>query len=81
MDSNYYINIDVNGKKAPNKEGRDMFSFVVDNKGQVYPLGSVFYWGRGYSYLEDNWFKCDKDSEYGIGCAAKIMDDGWVMDY
>ena len=75
------LEIDVNGKKKPNKYGRDMFRFSLDDKGQVYLGGSASFFGNSDSYNEHDWFMCDKDSVYGLGCAAKIMDAGWVMDY
>ena len=78
--------IDVNGKKGPNKYGRDMFRFTLDDKGQIYLGGSPAIFGKEWSYLGTDEDKalivsCDTGSAYGTGCAAKIMDAGWVMDY
>ena len=74
------VHIDVNGIKKPNKYGRDFFRFGFDIKGQLFPAGS-FIEGKEHSYLEYSDRSCDLDPVYGVGCAAKIMDDGWVMDY
>ena len=75
------IEVDVNGKKGPNKYGRDMFRFGLDDKGQLYLGGTESFWGKNFSYFKDDTNSCDTGSAYGVGCAAKIMDDGWVMDY
>ncbi len=71
------IMIDVNGKKGPNKYGRDMFSFTLDDKGQVFPVGSK---STGDSW-EISESMCNTRNAYGNGCAGRIMDSGWVMDY
>jgi len=34
------FNIDLNGKKGPNKFGRDVFRFFIADSGMVYPYGS-----------------------------------------
>ena len=77
------LEIDVNGKKKPNKYGRDLFRFHVDDKGQVYPHGSPIILGVNQSYLGGYTadMQCGMAGSYGIHCAAKIMDDGWKMDY
>ena len=77
------LEVDVNGIKGPNRYGRDMFRFLLDNKGQVFLMGAVSFMGKRKSYLEPeaNWASCNEGCAYGVGCAAKIMDNGWVMDY
>ena len=75
-----FIIIDVNGKKGPNKYGRDAFSFALDDKGQLYPNGSIATNGKDWDWKTVDSFCSSKDS-YGSGCAARIMDQGWVMDY
>ena len=82
------MNVDVNGKKGPNKYGRDLFRFSLDDRGQVYLGGAVALFGVSHSYLREgesaiglNENPCNSGPAYGTGCAAKIMDDGWVMDY
>jgi len=86
------ITVDVNGGKQPNVEGRDIFNFFISDKGHLYS-----FWSRDAVIMQngnDNnvWYKntagCGKKGEsitkyqtYGSGCAARIIDSGWVMDY
>ena len=81
--ADYYsgIDMDVNGRKGPNRYGRDMFRFGLDIKGQLHLGGSSSFWGKKESYLENDSMSCNIGTAYGTGCAAKIMDDGWKMDY
>ena len=66
--------IDINGVKGPNRRARDLFYFVIDDKGQVYPSGSISVYGRPSSENKCPYY-------YGIDCAGRIYDSGWVMDY
>ena len=84
------IGIDVNGKKGPNTHGRDFFSFLIDSKGNLIPRGS-----RQHADLtvnESNYWKnnprlcgtpgsSNVSMALGDGCAARIIENGWVMDY
>ena len=90
-----YFDIDVNGDKGPNQFGRDRFRFELGNNGKLYPLGgkdfalfvdqielsnSGSYWKS--SHVNSS-YKCDpkdKDAE-GFYCAARIIENGWKMDY
>ncbi len=86
------IFIDVNGVKGPNVIGRDLFQFIVGNDGMLYPYGGAdyaIYESCEYDNLEscDSYWKneggemaCDKGS-YGLGCAGRIMEEGWEMKY
>ena len=79
------LRVDVNGKKGPNKHGRDLFDFVVDERGQVHPFGSSTIEGKKYAWDGEianngNSYSCTSES-YGVACAGRIMDQGWVMDY
>lgn len=75
--------IDVNGKKGPNYFGRDIFGFIIDNDNgpSLYPWG-----GPKYSYWKDTKI-CDYPasagafSKNGTYCAARIMEEGWQMNY
>ncbi|MDR1326968.1 MAG: type II secretion system GspH family protein [Heliobacteriaceae bacterium] len=58
--------IDVNGKKPPNQWGRDVFGFVLNNRGQLEPFS--------YSCVGEEFSN-------GMGCAKYLMENGWVMDY
>mgnify|MGYP002627354970 CR=1 FL=1 len=59
------IAIDVNGDKRPNQIGRDIFKFVMKDNGTLVPYD-----------IDD----CYEDS-YGRGCAKRIIEKGWKMDY
>ena len=88
-----YFFVDVNGVKGPNKEGRDVFFFFVSDEGKLYPKGgkdnalydipssplesNLSYWN---SSSADEWYGCDGNSKMG-GCAARIIENGWKMDY
>ncbi len=83
--------IDVNGEKPPNTWGRDYFRIYIANKG-VFFAGSRQYsqmiTGDDSSYSWENrstWCgtkgSTDVSSAYGLGCTARIRDEGWVMDY
>lgn len=68
------ISVDVNGKKAPNTAGRDLFYFYL-TKRNVVPVGMK----EHPSYSFD---KCCFNSDYnrGFGCAAWVVYNG-NMDY
>ena len=58
---------------------------MVDERGQVHPFGSSTIWGKNYAWNGEepalsSDTTCTTDS-YGVGCAGRIMDSGWVMDY
>lgn len=86
------IYIDVNGSKRPNQFGRDLFQFIVSNDGRLIPQGGKDdalydsqvelssnrnYWNSSSPELRS---RCDKDSP-GYTCAARIIENGWKMDY
>ena len=86
------IYIDVNGSKLPNQFGRDLFQFELSNDGRLIPEGgkdaalfksqvalqnNTKYWNSSSS--ESN-YRCNKNSA-GYACAARIMENGWKMDY
>ena len=67
------IYIDINGEKAPNQYGVDVFVFTrVSGKG-VMPYGYTV----SYSSLTDS---CNRQSD-GEYCAARIIADGWKIKY
>jgi prepilin-type N-terminal cleavage/methylation domain-containing protein len=75
-----WVAIDVNGDKNPNLVGRDVFDFNINKYGGLIPYAS--------GYWKDNPMYCgiegstDTSMIYmGIGCAARIIQNGWVMDY
>lgn len=69
--------IDVNGKSAPNINGRDLFQFEMYSDGVI-----------GTSYIEQDAAtsgeRCAEwanSASYGGSCFVKIVADGWKMDY
>ena len=87
--SNGTVNIDINGPKGPNIMGRDIFAFIFDVKGNLVPMGSnqdveLFeggYWKDAPSSYCGEPGSSDASMAYGWGCAARIIENGWVMDY
>ena len=74
--------MDVNGEKGPNTPGRDIFYFFIDDKGYLVPFGSMQaakLWG--FEYWRDNPSGCNPDLSDYWDCAARIIENGWVMDY
>ncbi len=86
--------IDVNGDKRPNKAGRDIFRFYLSADGHLYPDGGKdvsFYQnpgGNGKGWREAS-YQCGEPGKpidnskavTGDGCAARIIENGWNMDY
>ena len=88
------IYLDVNGRKGPNTYGRDIFWFVLSNDGRLYPYygkdsalfikqtsldNNTSYWRKNTDLCGTPGGKADES--YGDGCAARIMENNWVMDY
>jgi len=81
--------IDINGEKGPNIRGRDVFYFYIDKTGLLIPCNAEQtkeLWN--YTYWKDNPQLCGTEGSSqiasdvtGEGCAARIMENGWVMDY
>ena len=71
----YTVLTDVNGKAGPNILGRDLFSFKFDDSGSLY-TGDMDTVVANFSQ------SCTNASEDSYGyCFAKIVNDGWKMDY
>jgi len=79
--------IDVNGKSKPNKIARDVFMFSIGANGRIYPTGGkdleLFtgvktYWkdSSGQNTCLDGNIKSN-----GIGCTARLIENGYKMDY
>ena len=74
-----FVILDVNGAQPPNIWGRDVFGMWITDRSVlgVYPFGGEF----------DNAFrgKCNMsskdDAQDTRGCAAQLIQDGWVMKY
>ena len=60
--------------KQPNQLGRDVFGFNFEKneKGLIYPLG----YNKTQTEIDNN---CLKSNSYY--CAAKIIQEGWKMNY
>ena len=88
-----YLSIDVNGKKGPNIEGRDIFGFNINSNGKLVPYWSksavLFAYGSDASAWYNDPTACGTKGQpdatekatYGTGCAARVIENGWQMDY
>ena len=77
--------IDVNGyNKKPNTFGRDIFVFYISEvTGQLVPVGAQQLW---YYWKTTNDYRgtCDMskpNTHLGVGCTARVIDEGWQMKY
>lgn len=83
--------IDVNGTTSPNTLGRDIFGFYLDEGGNLYPLG-----GKDVAILDISgsgtpqlWNGADSNrkclngniADGGYGCAARVVADGYKINY
>ena len=81
--------VDVNCDKAPNKIGRDFFFLQFNSDGKF-----DFYGYGGWENVEDMKDLCNEDMfnaidfedhfwyrAVGVNCAARIISEGWVMNY
>lgn len=89
------ILVDINGAKLPNKMGRDYFIFDIGYDGHIYPEYSIDYakfslssesYEGGGDYWKDTPLcplsgSTDVTGIPGDGCAAKIMEESWQMNY
>lgn len=79
------IDVDVNGPKPPNIRGRDYFSFWLTNSGILYPYGGHLQPSSLASPWDQNTTSkscfATEHTSYGWGCAGRIMENGWEMDY
>jgi len=86
--------LDVNGSKGPNTWGRDVFMIDILCSGQLAPRYGRYDLkfqaeGTGVDYeslLQSNHWEyvdvCSKTTtEEGTSCAARIIENGWKMDY
>lgn len=77
--------IDTNGKEKPNKIGRDVFYFVLGSDGKLYPIGGkdyAVYKNTGTWNSASSTESCvDNTTSSGIGCAGRLIENGYKMDY
>ncbi len=85
------ILIDVNGKNPPNTLGRDLFGGYLGSNGIFYPSGGmdVSIYDRGgrdntWNNINSGW-AClpdqNKVANEGHGCTARIISEGYKMNY
>ena len=80
------IFIDANGNKAPNKMGVDIFLFGLSNKGHMIPAGSNEYNHNVFNNQNVSLYTnantgCLNVITDGRPCAARIVRDGWRINY
>mgnify|MGYP002678171255 CR=1 FL=1 len=87
------ITIDVNGLKGPNTAGRDIFDFNISGNGLLIPYysdsQSIYIYGDKRNTWENQSKVCGNKgkadattvAQYGSGCGARVISNGWVMDY
>lgn len=86
------IMIDVNGAKGPNVWGRDFQGmYKINYDGTLYPIMSkqyADYRNDASQYWKVQTITCGNPDDPNIpngttggGCIARIMENGWVMDY
>lgn len=86
------LEIDVNGDQGPNIMGRDCFLFAITQSG-ITPIYSYDYamykqasgaatFNATYWQTGDYTVNCSTTvPSYGWGCAARIIENNWVIDY
>lgn len=77
----FHVITDVNGKQGPNIIGRDVFDFRLYSNGTIAVESNALHDFTDY-YVENFSTTCAGQSgvDYGA-CFARIMNDGWKMDY
>lgn len=71
--------IDINGTKKPNIQGRDGFLLYIKTTGNIIAHG---YNGTWLSDSNTESSNCRTDiRSAGMGCSARIIEEGWQMNY
>lgn len=81
--------IDVNGNGVPNKYGRDVFAFALNNEGRLYPFGSenaaetlgVSNPGSYTWQSDDATYGCTGTGYDGLGCTGKLVENNFKVDF
>lgn len=87
-----YIFADVNGTRGPNIVGRDRLDIgEIGHDGTILPYfgrqyadfynNTSYYWGNTPAYCGSPGNSNIPNGTFGYGCSARIMENGWVMDY
>ncbi len=66
--------VDINGQKGPNQIGRDLFYFFITKQG-VFPKG---HFDDVHNSTVAGEPECDPAVDVGLGCLAKILQEGAV---
>ncbi len=85
----YFVTIDINGERGPNKAGKDLFEMYVLEDGIVAPVGSYLCTQKiGGEYWQEKCKTVDKNDESTKGtpgdantCAGSIVDNGGRVLY
>lgn len=75
--------VDVNGLKGPNYRGRDLFRILItngNNYGQAALAGEQGMFSGSSVYWQDVG-SCMPSNQNGSLCGARIMEQGWQMNY
>lgn len=91
------IYVDVNGLKTPNTWGKDTFEYILTKDGLLFPHfganyvtdvfmqpdyeASQYYWKNRPDDCGTAGISTISANVTGQFCAARIMENGWVMDY
>ena len=78
------VAIDVNGKKRPNKIGRDIFFFALGPDGVLYPFGGNDYGAFQSQSLPFTWnVYCSNNVKFFEGkyCTARLIENNYKFDY
>lgn len=69
--------IDVNGKDKPNIVGRDVFWFIVSEKGKIMNYNQAM----NIEYNAEKLINQCKSAKVITGCLSVIQENGWTMPY
>lgn len=89
------VYVDINGFKKPGIWGRDLFMFYIGRDGSIFPNGgsetaklqsepyesSSTYWKNYPAGCGSPGSSVISAGNTGTQCTARIMDNGWSMDY
>lgn len=77
------IKFDTNGFKGPNVAGYDYFAFLLFYNGKFAPAGGRDWENAIYSGYYMLGFDCNPETGgvSSLGCANRIIENGWKIDY
>ena len=79
--------MDVNGEKAPNTFGKDVYAFIITNNANssLYPVGgklmSAIPGGTKISGVSTWENSCDAEHKDGRACAGRLVEQGMKIEY